>query len=265
MSVGPSMRASSRERSLPQHAQHARLLRFAGVGLAHRPLLVELLPHHLDDDGGHGDIHHPHGLADAHLDADRDHGFVGRQQVQQLRLGLHALDGEIDVGDGFPGFPQILQDDAEQAVQQPLLDFGDVALDGGRALPVPPSSISRMGKTSAGIQFQHAVAIVGAEAERNDAGGRRQAVQELRVRELLHADQVDRQIGAQIGGEAGNQVAHEGIVQQVDGAHLRFGDAVRAAEIEFDRGSFAFAVLHILKYGVDFLLRKLSAQLCGLL
>jgi hypothetical protein len=49
-------------------------------------------------------------------------------------------------------------------------------------------------------------------------------------------------------------------MQQVDGAHLRFRNAVRAAEIELDRGSLPFPFLDILEDCVDFLLRKLSAQ-----
>jgi len=67
--------------------------------------------------------------------------------------------------------------------------------------------------------------------------------------------QVDRQIGAQISGEAGDQIAHEGVVQQMDGAHLGFRDTVRAAEIELYRGGFFLAALQVLKCGVDFLLR----------
>ena len=111
------------------------------------------------------------------------------------------------------------------------------------------------GKDQRGVQFQHTVAVVRAESERNHAGGRRQAVQKFRIGELLHAHQVDRQIGAQVGGEAGNQVAHERVVQQVDGANLGFRDAVRPAEVELYRGGLALAVLQVLKYGVDFLLR----------
>src|SRR5262249_30880666 len=72
--------------------------------------------------------------------------------------------------------------------------------------------------------------------------------------------QVDRKVRTQIRGEARDQVAHEGVVQQMDRANLRFRDAVGPAEVEFDCGRFALAVLDVLKYSVDFLLRKLSAQ-----
>jgi hypothetical protein len=150
--------------------------------LAHRPLLVELLAHHLDDDRRHGDVHHPHRLPNAHLDANRYHRFVGRQQMQQLWLGVHAFDGEIYVRDPFPGLPQILQNNAEQTVQQTLLDFRNVALDGRRALPGAAQQHLEDGKHQAGVQFQHTVAIVRAQSERNDTGRRGQPVQKFRVR-----------------------------------------------------------------------------------
>src|SRR5216684_3420152 len=72
------------------------------------------------------------------------------------------------------------------------------------------------------------------EAERGDAGGRGQAFQELRIGELLHADQIDGQVRAQVGRQAGSEVAHEIVMQQMDGAQLRFGDPVQAPEIEAD-------------------------------
>jgi hypothetical protein len=46
----------------------------------------------------------------------------------------------------------------------------------------------------------------------------------------------------------------------MDGAHLRFRDSVRTAEIELDRRRFSLAFLGVLENCVDFLLRKLSAQ-----
>jgi hypothetical protein len=49
-------------------------------------------------------------------------------------------------------------------------------------------------------------------------------------------------------------------VQQVNGADLRFGNAVGPAKIEFDGRSFAFAVLHAKEDRIDFLLRKLTVQ-----
>jgi two-component system chemotaxis response regulator CheY len=49
-------------------------------------------------------------------------------------------------------------------------------------------------------------------------------------------------------------------VQQVNGAHLRFRDAVRTPEIKLHSRSLALALLDVLEDGVDFLLRKLSAQ-----
>ena len=131
-----------------------------------------------------------------------------------------------------------------------------VAEDFARA----PQQHLQNGKDQRRVQFQHAVAVVGAQPQRDHAGGRRQAVQKLGVGELLDAHQVDRQVGPQIGRKAGDQVAHEGVVQQVDGADLRLGDAVRPAEIELDGGGFALPVLHVLKDRVDFLLRKLPAQ-----
>jgi hypothetical protein len=44
-------------------------------------------------------------------------------------------------------------------------------------------------------------------------------------------------------------------VQQVDGAHLGFRNAVRTAKIELDGGGFFLAALQVLKCRVDFLLR----------
>ena len=80
------------------------------------------------------------------------HGFVGREDVQQLRLGFHGFDGEIDLGNALPGLPQVVQNDAEEAVQQLLFDLGDIALNAApKSFPMPPSSISRMGKTSEGF------------------------------------------------------------------------------------------------------------------
>jgi len=49
-------------------------------------------------------------------------------------------------------------------------------------------------------------------------------------------------------------------VQQVNRAHLRLGNPVRTPEVEFDGGRLPLVVLDVLKYGIDFLLRKLSAQ-----
>ena len=167
-------------------------------------------------------------------------------------------------GDALPGLAQVVQDDAEQAVQQLLLDFGDVALDGRRgSCRCRPAASRESGNTSEGLSSSTPLPSYGLQPERDHAGGRRQAVQKLRVGELLHADQVHRQVGAQVGREAGDQVAHEGIVQQVDGADLGLGDAVRPAEIELDRRGLALVVLHVLEDGVDFLLRKLSAHTPG--
>jgi hypothetical protein len=46
----------------------------------------------------------------------------------------------------------------------------------------------------------------------------------------------------------------------VNGAHLRLGNAVRPAEIEPGGWNVALAFLDVLKNRVDFLLRKLPAQ-----
>ena len=51
------------------------------------------------------------------------------------------------------------------------------------------------------------------------------------------------------------------VVQQVNRPHLGFGDAVRTPEVELDRGRFALVILDVLKNRVDFLLRKLAAQI----
>ena len=86
--------------------------------------------------------------------------LVGRQNVQQLRLGLHRFDGEIHRGDALPGLAQIVQNDAEQAVQQFLLDLGDVALDGAGGFSGAAQQHFQNGKDQRRIQFQHAVAVV---------------------------------------------------------------------------------------------------------
>jgi hypothetical protein len=44
-------------------------------------------------------------------------------------------------------------------------------------------------------------------------------------------------------------------MQQVDGAHLGFRDAVGASKIELYRGGFLLAALQVLKRRIDFLLR----------
>jgi hypothetical protein len=45
-----------------------------------------------------------------------------------------------------------------------------------------------------------------------------------------------------------------------DGANLRFRDSIGAPENEAGSRRFALAVLQILEYGVDFLLRKLAVH-----
>src|SRR6266704_1402705 len=107
-----------------EQIQHPGLFGHRGIGFANRPLLVELMPQHLDNDGGHSDIHETRVLAHANLQADRDHSLIGSQDLQQLRLGLAALYAEGDGGDSLPCLAQIVQDDAEQGVEDALLDLG---------------------------------------------------------------------------------------------------------------------------------------------
>ena len=43
--------------------------------------------------------------------------------MEQLGLGFHGLNGEVNAGHGFPGFSEVLEDDTEQTVKEPLLEI----------------------------------------------------------------------------------------------------------------------------------------------
>jgi hypothetical protein len=84
----------------------------------------------------------------------------GARYVQQLRLGFHRGHGELDGRDHPPCFPQVLEDNAQQAVQQLLFDFGDVALnvDGGFARTAQQHF--QNGENQRGVQLQHSLTVI---------------------------------------------------------------------------------------------------------
>ncbi len=96
------------------------------LGTAQRPLLVELLAHHLGNDGWDGDVHHPYVVTDADLNAHRNDGFAGRQHTEKLGLGFDRMNRELDGSHRLPGLFQVVQNDAEQAIEQFLFNFGDL-------------------------------------------------------------------------------------------------------------------------------------------
>src|SRR5271163_2220951 len=87
-------------------------------GLSYRPLLVELLAHHLDDDRWHGDVHHADAFANAQFNRNGDYGLAGGENLKELRLGFHRLHTEIDVRHTPPRFFEIVKNDSEQTIKQ---------------------------------------------------------------------------------------------------------------------------------------------------
>src|SRR5277367_995997 len=101
------------------------------------------------------------------------------------------------------------------------------------------------------------------KTERDNTGRRGEALQELRIGQLLHTHQVHNQIRPQISRQARNKAAYEVVVEEMDRPKLGLGDAVRAAKIERDRLSLRihpFAGRETVEKRVNLLLRQLPVS-----
>src|ERR1019366_9212957 len=174
--------------------QHAHLFLLGRSAFSQRPLLVELLPHHLDDDRRHSDVHHADGLTDPDFHRDRHNGLGGRQNLQELGLSLNGVDRKIDIGYKCPGFPQIAQNQPEQAVEEHLLYLRDLPLSTELHLAVTAEENLENRKNKRRIKFQNRITVIRFQTKRGNAGWRRQTFEELRIRQLLHADEVNDEV-----------------------------------------------------------------------
>ncbi len=239
------------------------MLLFRGLGFANAPLLVELLAEHFDHDRRNPDVHHPGGITDADLQADRHDGLVGRQDLEQLRLGFVTLDGEIQRRDGVPGGTQIMQDYAQQPFENALLDLRYFARQFDCGLAGAAKEHFENREDERRIDLQDRVAVVRPHPQRDHAGRRGQTLGELHEGELFDTNEVHRNIGAQIGGQAGSQAAGEVLMEQVNRPELIFRDAVGPAKIVGlgPLGEFLLGVLS--RAGNNFGLLRGSNPLCG--
>ena len=156
--------------------QNARLLIFRRFRPAHRPLLVELVPQHLDDDRRNADVHHVGIFSDADLHADGDNSLVRRQDLHQLRIGLVTLNAELHRRHAVPGELQVVDNDPEKPFHDGLLDLGYFTVDFGRIFSRPSEEHFENRKYERGIDLENGVPLAGPHAQRHQAGRRGQAL-----------------------------------------------------------------------------------------
>src|SRR5579883_2962061 len=211
--------------------QDSRALVLRGLSLAYAPLLVEFLAQHLHHDGWDAYIHHSSAVADAHFQTDGNHSFVRRQNLKQLRLGLMAFDGEFQRRHGMPGPAEIVENDAEQAFEDALLDLRNFARHARAGLARPAQQHLQNWKDQRWIDLQQGAAVYRFHSQRDDAGGGREAARKFDKRKLLYANQIYSYIGAQIGRETRSKTSREVFMKQMDRPELVLSDAVRTAEV----------------------------------
>ena len=158
----------------------------------------------------------------------------------------------------MPSLAQIVEDDAENAFEDALLDFGDLAGDFHRGFCVASEQHLEDGEDERGVHFEDGTAFERLHPERHETSGGGEAVGELHKRKLLHGDEIGHDVGAEVGREAGGHGAGEVLVKDVDGAELVLSDAIRAAEVVglgAERPIFGtFTLAHVAEGGIDLFL-----------
>src|SRR5208282_2065289 len=207
-------------------------------------------------DGGEGDVHDAVRLGHVNFKAEAEGLVAGRHETLQLG-GLQALiefEGGAQRG---PGGLQLAAENADDALHDALLDFGDLAL----LLHASDAAQQQVddGKDQRGLQIER-----GSCAHRLDLKGRqvgqvRDALQKLAEGELLDGDQVDFKDDAQVSAQRVGEVAGKAFVEIADGAHLVFLDLsglleVAALEGGGQRRRSLAASQRGAKHGIDFFL-----------
>ena len=178
-------------------------------------------------------------VAHFQLEADDDDDFVGRDDLNELRVGLGLGELEADLRDSGPGFGEVGEGAVGEAFDEAPFDLGEGALRDEEVGAGAAEEAVDDGVDDEGGDFEAHLAVEGLGGVEVEAGGVGEGVDEFGEGELLDVGDGDFDDGAEVAGEGGAEVPGEAYEAGFEGAHLVFGDAFGTLEVvgaDFDVG-----------------------------
>ena len=230
------------------------MVHFQAFGLEGR---VQFGADGLDGGVGQAKDQRADGVFQFHLEGDHDDHVARGHDGRELGVDLAAHELDVHLVYGLPGLLHIFQGNAHHAVDDGLLDGGEIpALDLGLG-PGAAEKALHHGKDQPGVHHQDGVAAQGIEFENVDRGGHGQGPHEVPELGHVDGDGVDvgpfaHGIGHGVGGEPG-----ETVVDDLQNRHAAADDAVLVGKVkDHDPG----VILQNVVFGLDFAAGQAAQQ-----
>ena len=90
-------------------------------------LLGNLVENGVQDEQGDAEVHGADGLADVYFVADEDDHFAAGDDLDDERVAFLLEHAEVELDELFPGAAEAVQDHHDDALDNPVFDFGELA------------------------------------------------------------------------------------------------------------------------------------------